>query len=48
MDQPPAPVSEKQPLVVLTTPRLILRAAVEADISVLQNLIFGDGEAVRL
>jgi hypothetical protein len=48
MDQNPAPVSEKQPLVVFTTTRLILRAAVEADVSVLQNLIFGDGEAARL
>jgi len=42
-----APVSEKQPLVILTTPRLILRAAVEEDISVLQNLIFGDSDVMR-
>jgi RimJ/RimL family protein N-acetyltransferase len=47
MDQKPAPVSEKQPLVILTTPRLILRAAVEADISILQNLILGDSEVMR-
>src|SRR5256885_11752525 len=47
MDQKPAPVSEKQPLVILTTPRLILRAAVEEDISVLQNLIFGDSDVMR-
>jgi len=47
MNQKPAPVSEKQPLVILTTPRLILRAAVEEDISVLQNLIFGDSDVMR-
>jgi [ribosomal protein S5]-alanine N-acetyltransferase len=47
MDQKPAPVSEKQPLVILTTPRLILRAAVEEDISILQNLIFGDSDVMR-
>jgi ribosomal-protein-alanine N-acetyltransferase len=47
MDQVPAPVSEKQPLVILTTPRLILRAAVEADVSVLQNLILGDSNVMR-
>jgi ribosomal-protein-alanine N-acetyltransferase len=48
MDQQPAPVSEKQPLVILTTPRLILRAAVEEDIPVLQNLILGDSDVMRL
>jgi RimJ/RimL family protein N-acetyltransferase len=42
-----APVSEKQPLVILTTPRLILRATLEADISILQNLIFGDSDVMR-
>ena len=47
MDQKPASVSEKQPLVILTTPRLILRATVEEDISVLQNLIFGDSDVMR-
>ena len=47
MDQKPAPVSEQQPLVILTTPRLILRAAVEADISILQNLILGDSDVMR-
>jgi [ribosomal protein S5]-alanine N-acetyltransferase len=47
MNQEPAPVSVKQPLVILTTPRLILRAAVEADISFLQNLIFGDSDVMR-
>jgi hypothetical protein len=32
MDQKPASLSEKPPLVILTTPRLILRTAVEEDI----------------
>ena len=47
MNQQPAPASEKQPRVILTTPRLMLRAAVEEDISTLQNLIFGDSEVMR-
>jgi RimJ/RimL family protein N-acetyltransferase len=47
MDQKPAPVSEQQPLVILTTPRLILRAAFEEDISILQDLIFGDSDVMR-
>ncbi|WFU15535.1 GNAT family N-acetyltransferase [Bradyrhizobium sp. CB3481] len=47
MDQKPAPVSEGQPRVILTTPRLALRAATEADISVLQKLIFGDRDVMR-
>jgi [ribosomal protein S5]-alanine N-acetyltransferase len=47
MDQKPAPISEKQPIVVLTTPRLILRATVEGDISILQHLIFGDSDVMR-
>jgi ribosomal-protein-alanine N-acetyltransferase len=47
MDQKPAPVSEQQPLVILTTPRLILRAAVEDDVSILQDLIFGDSDVMR-
>jgi [ribosomal protein S5]-alanine N-acetyltransferase len=47
MSQQHAPASEKQPLVILTTPRLILRAAVEEDISILQNLILGDGDVMR-
>jgi [ribosomal protein S5]-alanine N-acetyltransferase len=47
MNQKPAPLSEQQPLVILTTPRLILRAVVEEDISVLHNLIFGDSDVMR-
>ena len=35
-----APV--KEPLAILTTPRLILRAAIENDIPVLQQRVFGD------
>ncbi|MBT1509657.1 GNAT family N-acetyltransferase [Bradyrhizobium sp. SRL28] len=47
MDQEPAPASKKQSLVILTTPRLILRATAEEDISVLQNLILGDSDVMR-
>jgi ribosomal-protein-alanine N-acetyltransferase len=47
MNQKPAPASKEQPLVILTTPRLILRAAVEEDISILQNLILGDSDVMR-
>ena len=47
MDQKPASLSEKPPLVILTTPRLILRTAVEEDISALQSLIFGDSDVMR-
>jgi RimJ/RimL family protein N-acetyltransferase len=47
MNQKLAPASEKPPLVILTTPRLILRAAVEEDISILHNLIFGDSDVMR-
>jgi len=47
MNQKPAPVSERQPLVILTTPRLILRAALEEDISILQDLILGDSDVMR-
>jgi ribosomal-protein-alanine N-acetyltransferase len=47
MHQQPTPASEQQPLVILTTPRLILRAAAEKDISVLQDLIFSDSDVMR-
>src|SRR5205809_4369240 len=47
MSQQHAPASKKQPIVILTTARLILRATVEADISTLQNLIFGDRDVMR-
>ena len=48
MHQQPAPASQEQPLVILTTPRLILRAAAESDIPVLQDLILGDSDVMRL
>jgi ribosomal-protein-alanine N-acetyltransferase len=37
----------KQPVVILSTPRLILRAATESDIPVLQERIFADSEVMR-
>ena len=47
MDRKPAPAWEEPPRVILATPRLILRAAAEADIPVLQKLIFSDSEVMR-
>jgi RimJ/RimL family protein N-acetyltransferase len=47
MDGKPAPASERQPRVILTTPRLALRAVTEGDISALQALILSDGEVMR-
>jgi ribosomal-protein-alanine N-acetyltransferase len=47
MDRKPTPASEEQPLVILTTPRLVLRAAVEEDISILQDMIFSDSDVMR-
>jgi ribosomal-protein-alanine N-acetyltransferase len=37
----------KEPVVILSTPRLILRAATENDIPVLQERVFGDSEVMR-
>jgi RimJ/RimL family protein N-acetyltransferase len=34
-------------IVILTTPRLILRAAIESDIPILQERVFGDGDVMR-
>src|SRR5262245_13715472 len=45
MPQNLAPASE--PPVILTTPRLVLRATTEGDISTLQTLIFRDSEVMR-
>jgi RimJ/RimL family protein N-acetyltransferase len=42
-----APVPRKQPVVILTTPRLILRTATEQDIPVMQARILGDPEVMR-
>jgi ribosomal-protein-alanine N-acetyltransferase len=47
MSQQHAPALKKQPLVILTTARLILRTTVEKDIPVLQDLIFGDSDVMR-
>jgi [ribosomal protein S5]-alanine N-acetyltransferase len=47
MSQQHAPALKKQPLVILTTARLILRTAAEADIPILHNLIFGDSDVMR-
>jgi ribosomal-protein-alanine N-acetyltransferase len=35
------------PIVILTTPRLILRAAIETDIPLLHERVFGDSEVMR-
>jgi RimJ/RimL family protein N-acetyltransferase len=42
-----APVPRKQPVVILTTPRLILRTATEQDIPVMQGRVLGDLEVMR-
>jgi len=47
MSQQHAPASKKQPLEILTTARLILRTAIEEDISALQDLIFADSGVMR-
>ncbi|MGY2909376.1 GNAT family N-acetyltransferase [Bradyrhizobium sp. URHC0002] len=47
MKQKSGSASEQPPLVILTTPRLILRATLEADISILQNLVLGDSGVMR-
>lgn len=39
--------SSKEPIVILTTPRLILRTTTDADIPALQDRIFGDGDVMR-
>jgi [ribosomal protein S5]-alanine N-acetyltransferase len=47
MHSGPTSVVEKQPRVILTTPRLILRTAIEPDIKVLWEGVLGDGEVMR-
>jgi RimJ/RimL family protein N-acetyltransferase len=47
MHNGPAPVFEKQPRVILTTPRLILRTAAEPDIAVMWERVLGDSEVMR-
>jgi RimJ/RimL family protein N-acetyltransferase len=39
--------SSKEPIVILTTPRLILRTTTDADIPILQQRIFSDGDVMR-
>jgi ribosomal-protein-alanine N-acetyltransferase len=47
MNDQRAPASKQPPLVILTTPRLILRTATEQDIPVMRQRIFGDPEVMR-
>ncbi|HLX16794.1 MAG TPA: GNAT family N-acetyltransferase [Bradyrhizobium sp.] len=47
MDEEAASVPQKQPLVILATPRLILRAACEPDISIMWERVLGDSEVMR-
>ena len=47
MDRKPTPALEEQSLVILTTPRLVLRTTTENDISILQSLIFSDSDVMR-
>jgi RimJ/RimL family protein N-acetyltransferase len=39
--------ARREPIVILTTPRLILRAAIDSDIPLLHERIFSDGEVMR-
>jgi ribosomal-protein-alanine N-acetyltransferase len=47
MSDTPAPVPRKQPVVILTTARLILRTATEQDIPVMHARVLGDREVMR-
>jgi ribosomal-protein-alanine N-acetyltransferase len=47
MQDGPTSVFEKQPRVILTTRRLILRTATEPDIKVMWERILGDGDVMR-
>jgi len=47
MNGGPAPVSQQQPRVILTTPRLILRTATEPDIPIMHERILGNSEVMR-
>jgi RimJ/RimL family protein N-acetyltransferase len=46
MSENPAPASA-QPIVILTTPRLVLRTATERDIPIVRERLLGDGEVMR-
>ena len=47
MNDKSAPAPEKQPVVILTTPRLILRAATEQDIPVMHARVLGNREVMQ-
>jgi RimJ/RimL family protein N-acetyltransferase len=47
MNDKVAPALQKQPVVILTTQRLILRAATELDIPIMWERIFGDSGVMR-
>jgi len=47
MHSGPTSVVEKQPRVILATPRLILRTAIEPDIRVMWERVLGDSEVMR-
>jgi ribosomal-protein-alanine N-acetyltransferase len=47
MHSGPTSVVEKQPRVILATPRLILRTAIERDIKVMWERVLGDSEVMR-
>ena len=47
MDDKSAPASKNPPVVVLTTPRLILRTATEQDIPIMRERVLGDAEVMR-
>jgi [ribosomal protein S5]-alanine N-acetyltransferase len=47
MSDTPAPAPQNEPVVILTTPRLILRAATERDIPIMRERILGDADVMR-
>ena len=47
MQDGPTSVFEKQPSVILTTPRLILRTATEPDIAIMWERVLGDNDVMR-
>src|ERR1700681_4130441 len=47
MSDIPVPAPQNQPVVILTTPRLILRAATGQDIPIMRARILGDGGGMR-
>lgn len=47
MDDESAPAPKEQPIVILTTPRLILRTAIERDIPIMRERVLGDPDVMR-